>query len=540
MIGEIITDARILIVDDQRANIEVLEGFLEMEGYENIKATTDPRDVMGLLDSFKPDLILLDLAMPYLNGFEVLEQINSTIKKSVLLPVLVLTADVTKETKLKALASGANDFVTKPFDLIEVGLRIKNLLFVRYLQQQLRQQNVILEEKVKERTLDLIQQNEELVKAKEKAEASDRLKTAFINNISHEIRTPLNGILGFSEFLIDKNLPENERVDYLSIIETSSERLIRTVTSFMDIALLTSGNVKVIKKSFVFCDLMDEIVSNYKTRFERKGIMMHRILLKKSIHIFTDRGMLYKILDHLFDNALKFTPSGHIEFGCELKREDWIDFYIEDTGVGIADDVQKNILKSFMQEDDSDTRLYEGSGLGLSIVTGYVDLLGGKLEFKSKKGEGSRFILHIPIGEEGKVYDDSESESDKVESKESVILVVDDDDFNYSYLEILLTTDSVNVIRANNGLEALSICKDTPDIDIILMDLKMPVMDGFQAAKLIKEIKNDIPIIAVTAYSNSEESEEAREAGCDDFISKPLKRDLLIDKLKKYGISIDK
>ncbi|MEI6276849.1 MAG: response regulator, partial [Prolixibacteraceae bacterium] len=210
MIDSSLKKANILIVDDQDANIDVLEGFLEMQGFENIKTTTDPRLVVSLFESYQPDIILLDLSMPYLNGFEVMELLRKLLKGNTILPILVLTADVTNETKIRALSGGANDFLTKPFDLLEVGLRIRNLLHSSYLQQQLLSHNAILDEKVMERTRELVEKNFELIAAKEKAEESDRLKTSFINNISHEIRTPLNGIVGFGQILMEPDLMDEE------------------------------------------------------------------------------------------------------------------------------------------------------------------------------------------------------------------------------------------------------------------------------------------------------------------------------------------
>ena len=222
MIDSSFKKANILIVDDQEPNVEILLDFLDMQGYSNVLSTTDPREVLSLYRSFEPDLILLDLAMPHLTGFEVMEQLKSFLGENTFLPILILTADITKESKIKALSGGASDFLTKPFDLLEVGLRIRNLLFSSYLQQQLVDQNRLLDEKVSERTRELMLRNIELNLAKDKAEASDRLKTSFINNISHEIRTPLNGILGFGQILADHDLEEEEKNRYLFILNESS------------------------------------------------------------------------------------------------------------------------------------------------------------------------------------------------------------------------------------------------------------------------------------------------------------------------------
>ena len=232
--------SRILIVDDQPANIDMLEGFFEMEGYTNVSSLTDSRRVMEFLDKSQPDLILLDLMMPFLTGYEIMEQLNERISRDDFLPVLVLTADITPEAKKKALALGASDFLTKPFDLTEVGLRVNNLLLARSLMNQLKDQNLILDEKVKQRTAQLEQSNMDLTMARDKAQASDRLKTAFMQNISHEVRTPLNGILGFSKLLVEPDINSAEKQNFLIFLELSTNRLINTITDYMDISLYGS------------------------------------------------------------------------------------------------------------------------------------------------------------------------------------------------------------------------------------------------------------------------------------------------------------
>lgn len=229
-------EARILIVDDQIANTEMLEGFLDFQGYVNLKSITDPREFRQQLINFQPDIILLDLMMPYLDGFQIMELVREETATDEFLPILILTADITMETKKRALELGASDFLTKPFDLIEVGLRIRNLLYTRSLVIALQNQNHILDERVRERTEELRYKNEELKLAMEKAQASDRLKTAFMQNISHEVRTPLNGILGFSKLLSDPMTSIQDRQIFTTMLDHSSERLINTITDYIYIA----------------------------------------------------------------------------------------------------------------------------------------------------------------------------------------------------------------------------------------------------------------------------------------------------------------
>lgn len=402
MINPTLKSANILIVDDQETNIYILEYFLSSQGYTNIKTTTDPRNVVQLYISFKPDIILLDLSMPHLSGFEVMEQLKALTPVNTFLPILVLTADVTTESKQRALSGGASDFLTKPFDLVEVELRIRNLLFTSFLQQKLKNQNQDLEEKVKERTIELETRNIELSLAKEKAEASDRLKSSFINNISHEIRTPLNGILGFGQILTEENLSEEEKDTYLQMLNESSARLINTVTNFMDISLLTSGNQKIYKKKTAINTLALTVINKFNDQCKNKNISLtfQTPATEDETYIITDGDLLSKILYQLIDNAVKFTLEGTITVGYTTTNNS-LEFFVKDTGIGISDEKKDHIFETFIQEDIATTRRYEGSGLGLSIVKGFLALLEGKIWLDSEKSKGSVFSFSIPYVEVG-------------------------------------------------------------------------------------------------------------------------------------------
>ena len=530
--------ANILIVDDQEPNVEILREFLDMQGYLNVCSTTDPREVLSLYKSFEPDLILLDLAMPHLTGFEVMAQLKSTLGENIFLPILVLTADITNESKIKALSGGASDFLTKPFDLLEVGLRIKNLLFSSYLQQQLVDQNRLLDEKVNERTRELMLKNLELNLAKDKAEASDRLKTAFINNISHEIRTPLNGILGFGQILADHELEEEEKNRYLFILNESSERLINTVTNFLEISLITSGNQEFEKRDFLPETIISDVAKHFQPACNNKNL---KLIIEQSANlqdslIHTDRELLFKIFRHLMDNALKFTTSGSIIIGCKRKGNDFV-FSVQDTGKGISKEGMSLIFNSFSQEDNSYTRGYEGCGLGLSISSGLVDLLGGSIWVESTVDVGSTFFFTIPM-QEGQIVSRPELHQYEKDGPVKTILVAEDDEINFLFINILLRSDTIKILHARDGKEAIDLCRKNPNISAALIDLKMPFVDGFEASRQIKVIDSSIPVLAVTAYTTVEDKQRAIEAGCDEFITKPVNKEQLAEKLAKYGIKI--
>ena len=390
--------AKILIVDDQQPNIDLLEGFLEMEGYEHVKSTNDPRNVFSLYESFTPDLILLDLAMPYLTGFDVMDKLKPYIDENTFLPILVLSANITMEAKQKALSEGASDFLSKPFDLTEVGLRIRNLLYARSLHLQLKNQNQHLEEKVKERTSELEKLAVDLLAAKDRAEASDRLKTSFLQSISHEIRTPMTGILGFASLLAAANPNNEENQEYVGMMELSAQRLIDTITDYVDISLINSDNLEVRCQEVEVNNILYEVQNKYMESFKDKGLSLNLILPVEfsELTLLTDRDLLRKVLGHLLSNAFKFTFKGSIEAGFNVYQS-FVEFFVKDTGIGINVDAQKQIFDRFVQIDGSSTRFFEGSGLGLSICRGILNKLGGEICLNSVPGEGSTFYFTVPI-----------------------------------------------------------------------------------------------------------------------------------------------
>ncbi len=530
--------SHILIVDDQIANVEMLEGFLEMEGYTNVSSTTDSRKVIPLLKSFKPDLILLDLMMPLLSGYEVMEQLRVKVAKDDFLPVLVLTADITQEAKQKALTLGATDFLTKPFDLTEVGLRINNLLFARSLMHQLKDQNLILDEKVKQRTAQLEQTNMDLTVARDKAQASDRLKTAFMQNISHEVRTPLNGILGFSKLMAEPDISSSEKQTFVNFLEISTNRLIQTITDYMDISLIASGSLEVARKPIAINDIMREVKMTCSKDCESKSLALDFAIHDAfdKIDFKTDPELLRKIISHLISNAVKFTSSGSVTVNYSFSRDSF-KFIVKDTGQGISEEARERIFNPFTQEDIATTRGHEGSGLGLSIVRGCIRLLEGEIQLESQKNIGSVFTVILPFGDSQKPVETTPKTPSQNISNAPVILVAEDDDANRLYLEFILRKIVPTVLQASNGKEAVEICRAHPEITLVLMDIKMPIMNGLEATKEIKTFRKELPVIAITAYAMSGDEQKFLTEGCDDFLPKPVSADSLENKLKKYGIT---
>lgn len=392
---------------------------------------------------------------------------------------------------------------------------------------------------IKEDITDKRKMLEDLIEAKEKAEISDQLKSSFINNISHEIRTPLNGILGFGQILASDEISPDEKSDYLEYLNNSCNRLVNMVTDIMDVSLLNSGNQKILKKEFSISKLVEDILHKFDEPICSRNLILNYLPpANKDFPVFTDRELLGKSIEHILDNAVKFTYQGSITVHYEL-NDDGLFFTIKDTGIGIAKENQDKIFGYFIQENNTNTRGYEGSGIGLSIAKGFIELLGGKIWLESEKEAGTTFYFTIPCAaRQPESKPEQKRQKDEILPPKNTILVAEDDFTNFLYVEALLRKSPIKIIRAENGEEAIHLFKNNPKISLILMDLKMPVMDGFDATKQIKALNSDIPVLALTAYAGNEEKQKAIQSGCDELLLKPLKKEFLLNKLETYGFKV--
>ncbi|MRT94685.1 PAS domain S-box protein [Ancylomarina sp. 16SWW S1-10-2] len=391
--------------------------------------------------------------------------------------------------------------------------------------------------------IQLRNKNKELIIAKNKAEESDQLKTEFINNLSHEIRTPMNGILGFSNIINTPNLTDAQRKDYIDIVQSSGNQLMRIIDDILEISKLETKQVKTVEKEICLNDLLLKYISIFdiKAKENKTPLYLKNGLANKESIILTDETKLNKILNNLLENAFKFTRSGFIELGYNQKNDE-LELYVKDTGIGIQKEKQDIIFERFSQEEKDLERNVGGLGLGLSIAKGNAELLGGKITLQSEKGVGTTFYITIPYKPVNIVPQrnnlDTVKEKSTTKQDKYTILIVEDEEINYLYIDILLRKFdlNLNVIHAKHGKEAVEICKDNDEINIILMDIKMPIMNGFEATKLIKEFRPNIPIIAQTAYTSEKDREKVFSAGCDDFMSKPISNKILKEIIHKHLI----
>ena len=383
----------------------------------------------------------------------------------------------------------------------------------------------------------------ELINAKEKAEESDRLKSAFLTNISHEIRTPMNGILGFTQLLLEPDLSSEQKESYIEIVHKSGQRMLNTVTDIVEISKIEAGLVHLNLTQTDVNGRMEELFRFFQPEAERKGIKLHleMLLPPTDKDIKTDQSKLDSILTNLIKNAIKFTKEGEIKVGCQAKANQ-LEFYVKDTGIGIPIDRQQAVFERFIQADIFDKEARQGSGLGLAISKAYVEMLGGEIRVESNPdamgGQGSMFFFTLPTN--GQVQEIS-GEIKIGKGDESIspikglnIIIAEDDENSAIYLQTILQSDAGKIILTQKGHETVEACRNNPDIDLVLMDIQMPGINGYEATRRIREFNKEVIIIAQTAYCLSGDREKTIESGCNDYLPKPVNKNELLALIRKY------
>jgi PAS domain S-box-containing protein len=384
--------------------------------------------------------------------------------------------------------------------------------------------------------------SEALVVAKEKAEESDRLKSAFLTNMSHEIRTPMNGILGFAEILKDPELSGDQQQEYIKIIEKSGKRMLNIINDIVDISKIEAGLMKPDLKESNINEQIEYIYTFFKPEVEAKGMKLSfkTTLSAKEATILTDREKVYAILTNLVKNAIKYSKQGSIELGYKIVETQCIaslQFYVKDTGIGIPLNRQEAIFERFIQADIADKMARQGAGLGLTISKAYVEMLGGKIWVESEEGKGSTFYFTLPYNTEpiAETIVRLPEPSGKNEiARKLKILIAEDDEVSEMLIDSYIKSFGRDFLKARTGVEAVEACRNNPDIDLILMDIRMPDMGGYEATQQIRRFNKEVIIIAQTAHGLTGDREKAIDAGCNDYISKPINKTDLLALIHKY------
>jgi signal transduction histidine kinase len=392
---------------------------------------------------------------------------------------------------------------------------------------------------------------EELVSAKEKAEKSDLLKSTFLANMSHEIRTPMNAITGFASMLSDPDLSISDRRRFAEIIQLRSDDLMHLINDLLDISRIESGNATMVKESLSINTLLDEMeaVANQKLKRSKKeaiSLVVTKGLPDMSSIISSDGFVIRQVFANIIENAIKFTEAGTIRFGYNPPEKGFITCFVTDTGIGISKENQQVIFEHFRQADVPDAHRYGGTGLGLSICKGSLALMGGEIHVESEPGEGSTFIFTLPY--ETPVNDplassagDREGASSGTQSTVSEtkpplprwtgkrILLVEDEQTNMEYLQIILRRTGAELVTVFSGNELRKLFQDLDSFDLVLLDVRLPDANGWELAVELKKLRPSLPVIAQTAYAMSSDRQKAEEAGCDGYVSKPIKKEQLLN-----------
>lgn len=393
---------------------------------------------------------------------------------------------------------------------------------------------------------ELVALNKELVAAKNKAEEADKLKSVFLSNMSHEIRTPMNAIIGFSSLLSDSGISENDRKMFVDIVQNNSKTLLQLIDDIIDFSKIEAGQLNITNREVAIDQLLEEIYLQFYNKMVEKNEKELVLSYKrppniKDCRILADQPRLNQVLSNLITNAIKFTPSGVVEFGYSIEKEadeNYLRFYVRDTGIGISPEKQKVIFERFRQGDEGTTRPFEGTGLGLSIAKGIVDRMSGKMWVESIVNQGSTFYFTIPYSpvlKSNVITDDLEEQ--KMHGPALTgrkILIAEDEAYNYIFLEKLLKNSGTKIFWAKDGNESVEIVKANPDIDLVFMDIKLPGISGLEATRKIRKFNTAVVIIAQTAYAMDEDRQKCLVAGCNDYISKPIEIPKFYGLLSKY------
>ncbi|MBI9034247.1 MAG: response regulator [Bacteroidales bacterium] len=586
---------KIVIAEDSKTQAIKLKMILESEGFQ-VYHGENGKEALELTQQHLPEMVITDLMMPVMNGMELSAQIKAD-KRLQNIPVILVTYLTEVKDIVEGLQSKADNYISKPYTAdymlkrvskilkeknescsiidmssFEVNLdgdtyildsnaeRIFNFLITAYetaimknqeletAKNQLHELNESLEYLVDQRTKELQLEIEERKKielelevARAKAEDSDKMKSIFLSNMSHDLRTPMNAIIGFTD-LLKEEIPSQEEYDeFLDLISSNGESLLHLINDIIDLSKIEAGEVVIQNSSCSVNQIISELEKQYnkilKLRSRNKVEINTRLGLSREFVIETDPLRLKQILSNLITNAVKFTRQGQINFGYEI-FDNALEFFVKDSGIGIKEKDLEHIFERFGQSKDGLEHNTGGTGLGLAISKNLVELMGGGIRVESEYGSGTGFYFTLPFklieGVSIEHFQKAPEFRTNYNLEGQLILIVEDDLSNYNYLKAVVKRSRGDVIWAKNGKLALEIYKQHPEIEIVLMDIHMPVMNGFETTKELKKINPNIVVIAQTAYAMVYDEQICYDAGCDDYLAKPIKPKLLLEKIENY------
>lgn len=546
---ETIPSPKILIADDSKIMLKLMSGLLKSIN-ANVFEANDGYEALQLVEKEQGfDLVILDIVMPNLDGYATCNKIRQ-VYSIYELPIIFLTSLSESKDIVKGFDLGANDYLQKPFKSEELLARTKTLIKLHRLSQTTLALTEVIE--TKNNTLSRLQEEimhrenveKQLIEQRERAIAANQLKSEFLANMSHEIRTPLNAILGFSELLSGRVNGEKE-LNYLDSIISSGKSLLNLINDILDLSKIEANRIELEFAPFNIKNLILEIYRIFSHKAQSKGIEFRTVIDEDYgyTNVILDESRLRQVLINLVGNAIKFTESGYVEIKLDLANQpdsNLSDIRIDiiDSGIGVAPDQLDAIFEAFQQSTKQSHKAFGGTGLGLTISKKFIQMMKGTIELQSEVGKGSRFSIHIPnviissSNPEVEIYD----KNLKYEYFNPRILLVDDNEHNRKLIIEYLLNSNVNITEAENGKEAIEYYKQSIP-DIVLMDLKMPIIDGFEAINQIKKLGNynpDVPIIGLTALAFSSEKEKILSHGFSSYLSKPILKDNLFVELSKY------
>jgi len=477
------------------------------------------------------DLSILKTGEPVINSEEI--SFNSKGEKRWLLCSKIPIRN--SSNQITGLVGMEHDITNRKLAEIALLDSEQNLKKQNQEYQSLNEEYQAVNEELEETVHHIQKINTELVVSKNKAEEADKLKSSFLANMSHEIRTPLNAILGFSGLLKNPGLSKEKTKSFVDIIDSSGQQLLAIINDILDISRIEAGQISISMGPVNISEILHELFRQFERQADQKNVRLKlkNDIWEKHLEVATDEIRLRQILTNLLSNSIKFTHEGTIELGIQM-RGNYLEFYVSDTGIGVSAEDKAFIFEPFRQVENNNSHMYGGNGLGLSISKALVEKLGGTISLSTELGKGSKFSFTIPFNtaHQSKIKQKNNMMENNWDNH--IILIAEDECFNYLFLEELLSPTGIKILHAKDGKEAVELVSKYPNISLVLMDIKMPVMDGYAATRLIKALKPDLPVIAQTAYAMSEDKEKTRDAGFDNFISKPIVQDNFIKVLADY------